>query len=341
MAVQQTRQESRIGSVKHSGNGTSALSRGAAPYDGDGQNGGSNSRDEQLARALGWFSVGLGLAQIVVPRELAQLIGVPDNDDTCAVMRAVGLREIVSGVGILTQPDPTPWLWARVGGDAMDIALLTAALNSNKAQQDRVALALAAVAGITALDVRCSTRLNQHSGGSTTQAEESKKMDIKKAITVNRPPEELYQFWHDFENLPRFMNHLESVQVTGDGRSHWKAKAPAGTTVEWDAEIIDDQPNQRIAWRSLEGADVDNAGSVSFKPAPGGRGTEVRVEMRYNPPAGIIGATIAKLFGEAPEQQVYDDLRAFKQVIETGEVVQSDASVHRHMHPAQPPEAKS
>src|SRR5690349_15542885 len=125
-------------------------------------------------------------------------------------------------------------------------------------------------------------------------------MDVKKAITINRSPEELYRFWHDFQNLPQFMSHLESVVVTSPQRSHWKAKAPVGTKVEWDAEITDDQPNKRIAWKSLKGADVDNAGSVSFVPAPGGRGTEVHVELSYDPPGGALGATVAKLFGEAP-----------------------------------------
>ncbi|HWE63978.1 MAG TPA: SRPBCC family protein [Chloroflexota bacterium] len=162
-------------------------------------------------------------------------------------------------------------------------------------------------------------------------------MDVKKAITINRSPEEIYQFWHDFRNLPRFMDHLESVQMTGEKRSHWKAKAPAGTTVEWDAETVDDQPNQRIAWRSLTGAAVDNAGSVRFVPAPGGRGTEVHVELRYDPPGGALGATVARIFGEEPGQQVSDDLRRFKQVLETGEITRSDASV-RGKGPAQPPE---
>jgi uncharacterized membrane protein len=151
-------------------------------------------------------------------------------------------------------------------------------------------------------------------------------MDVKAAITVNRSPDELYQFWHNFENLPRFMQHLESVQVTGEKRSHWKATAPAGATVEWDAEVVDDRPNELIAWRSLDGTDVSNSGTVRFVPAPGGRGAEAHVEMRYDPPGGALGATVAKLFGEEPSQQVNDDLRHFKQVLETGEIATSDAS---------------
>ena len=142
---------------------------------------------------------------------------------------------------------------------------------------------------------------------------------VEKTVTIDKSPEELYRFWRNFENLPRFMNHLESVRVTGGNRSHWIAKAPAGRSVEWDAEIYNEKENELIAWRSLAGADVDSAGSVHFQAAPGGRGTVVKVVLKYDPPGGIIGATIAKLFGEEPSQQIEEDLRRFKQVMETGE----------------------
>jgi uncharacterized membrane protein len=137
------------------------------------------------------------------------------------------------------------------------------------------------------------------------------------------------------------MQHLESVREIGEGRSHWVAKAPAGSTVEWNAEITAERPNELIAWRSLEGADVDNSGSIRFEPAPGGRGTIVRAEVEYTPPGGIIGAALAKLFGEEPGQQVEADLRRFKQVMETGEVVRSEGSLMGtgviEQRPAQPP----
>jgi uncharacterized membrane protein len=125
------------------------------------------------------------------------------------------------------------------------------------------------------------------------------------------------------------MHHLESVQVTGDRRSHWRTKAPAGMSVEWDAETVEDRPNEVIAWRSVDGSQVDNAGSVRFVPAPGGRGTDVHVESRFIPPGGVVGAAIAWLFGESADWQVYDDLRAFKQVIETGEVLVSEGTLGR------------
>src|SRR5205814_3086482 len=131
---------------------------------------------------------------------------------------------------------------------------------------------------------------------------------------------ELYGFWKNFENLPRFMRHLERVQKIDEQRSHWVAKGPAGYSVEWDAEIINDEPGQVIAWRSLAGASVDNAGSVRFVPAPGGRGTEVRVVIDYIPPAGVVGWAVAKLFGREPKQEIAEDLRRFKQKMEMGEV---------------------
>lgn len=143
---------------------------------------------------------------------------------------------------------------------------------------------------------------------------------VEKSVTINKSPAELYRFWRNFENLPRFMDHLESVSVMDNNRSHWVAKAPAGTSVEWDAEVYNEKENELIAWRSLEGADVDSAGSVRFEPAPGGRGTIVRVVLKYDPPGGVVGAAVAKLFGEEPGQQIDDDLRRFKQLMEAGEV---------------------
>ena len=138
---------------------------------------------------------------------------------------------------------------------------------------------------------------------------------VERSVVVSRPVTEVYQFWRNFENLPRFMDHLESVTVIDENRSHWVAKAPAGTRVEWDATIHNELENELIAWRSLPGADVNNAGWVHFTAAGEGR-TEVRVVLSYDPPAGKLGAAVAKLLGEEPSQQVEDDLRRFKQVME-------------------------
>lgn len=283
--------------------------RGALPMTGE-----WTLREERLARALGWFSIGLGLTEMAAPRVVARLVGVNDNR---VVLRALGLREIASGVGILSGRRPAGWLWSRVGGDIIDLAVLGAALKSPNANRRRVAAATAAVTGITLLDLRASQKLSQ-----ATASDRS--IRVQKSIMISRPREDVYRFWHDFENLPRFMKHLESVQVHGDKRSHWVARGPAGKRVEWDAEVIADQPNELIAWRSLEGADVENSGSVRFESAPGGRGTIVRVEMEYLPPAGVVGALVAKLFGEEPAQQVEEDLHRFKQLLEAGEIITTE-----------------
>ncbi len=143
---------------------------------------------------------------------------------------------------------------------------------------------------------------------------------IEKSITINKPRDEVYRFWRSLENLPRFMSHLESVRVLDDRRSHWVAKAPAGARVEWDAEIHNEEAPELLAWRSLPNAEVNHAGSVHFTPAPGGRGTELRVVLSYEAPGGKIGKLVAKLFGEEPGQQVDDDLYRLKELLEAGEI---------------------
>ncbi|MBM0740948.1 cyclase [Phormidium sp. CLA17] len=152
-----------------------------------------------------------------------------------------------------------------------------------------------------------------------------KSKQVEKTVTIsNKTPAELYSVWRNFENLPMFMKHLKSVQVIDETRSHWVAKAPLDSSVEWDAEIVSDQENQLIAWASVEGADIDNSGFVRFQAAPEGRGTEVKVVLEYTPPGGTIGNTIAKIFGEAPEQQIGEELRNFKMLMEAGEIASTE-----------------
>ena len=143
---------------------------------------------------------------------------------------------------------------------------------------------------------------------------------VEQAMTIERTPWDLYSFWRNFENLSRFLHHVESVKVLDEKKSHWTVRAPAGSTVEWDAEIINDEPNSLIAWRSLANANVDNAGSVRFVPGPEGRGTEVRVVIDYIPPGGVVGKWVATLFGKNPSHQIREDLRRFKRLMETGEI---------------------
>jgi uncharacterized membrane protein len=177
--------------------------------------------------------------------------------------------------------------------------------------------------GFTAhCDVYDALGLNTAGTGSDTRRAlgGSNGINVQETVTINRSIEELYRFWRNLENLPQFMRHLDSVERITDTISHWRAKGPAGTSVEWNAEIINEVPNQVIGWRSLEGADVVSAGSVNFDAESGGRGTRVTVRLQYSPPGGKVGAAVARLFGRDAETEIRDDLRRFKQLVEAGEV---------------------
>jgi len=200
------------------------------------------------------------------------------------------------------------------------------------------------VAGIAAFDLYGALRASGAIGKPAERATEEEAMHVKAAITVRKPRQEVYRFWRELENLPSFMDHVESIEGNGNGRSHWKVKAPAGTKVEWDAEVVEDRPGESLVWRSVEGSGIRNSGAVRFVDAPRNQGTEVHVEFEYAAPGGKIGEAVAKAFGEEPTQQAKDDLRRFKQVMETGSVVRSDGSpegstARRHIkqRPGQPP----
>lgn len=287
---------------------------GEALHSGSSRNG-SLSQEEMWAYGLGLFGIGLGLAELMVPWRFARMIGAPPRH--VGLVRAMGLREIASGVGILTQRAPATAVWSRVAGDAMDLACLGAAFMSNRSHRSRVALAAAAVAGATLLDM---ITVQQLSRGIETR---NGHISLTAALIIDRPQQELYRHWRELTNLPTFMKHLVRIEVQDDRKSHWVAEGPAGSTVLWDAEITEDRSNECIAWRSVEGSEVDHAGSVRFEPASGGRGTIVTVEMEYRPPLGTVGAAVSAWFGEDPNQTVKMDLRRFK-MMETGEVITTE-----------------
>jgi len=147
---------------------------------------------------------------------------------------------------------------------------------------------------------------------------------VEESVAISRPREELFRYWRDFSNLPRIMRHLKSVETHANGRSHWVASGPMGATAEWDAEIINERENELIAWRSVEGSTVDTAGSVHFLEMPGNRGTEIRVVLKYDPPGGKLGVGIAWLFGKSASQQIREDLRNFKSMMETGTIATTE-----------------
>ncbi|MCP2347570.1 SRPBCC family protein [Nonomuraea roseoviolacea] len=289
---------------------------------------------DRFARALGWTSLMLGTAHLAAPKAVARLCGVDDAPGATTVARLVGGRELLHAALLLGAKNPAQWAWTRVAGDTMDLGVLgRAAANRTGTRRARALAALGVVAGIAALDAACARRGTAKAKGP---------LQVRASITINKPREEVYRFWRDLENLPSFMIHLDSVRTLDQRRSHWKANGPI-VRLEWEAEIIDERAGDLIAWRSVPGTGISTAGLVSFTEGPGGRGTVVDVSLEYGAPGRKLAAAVARMFGEHPEQQVRDDLRRFKQVMETGEVVRSEGSPEGHralrqlrQRPAQP-----
>jgi uncharacterized membrane protein len=311
--------------------------------------------EDKLTRMLGWASAGLGAPLLTAAGRSARAIGIDDGPRQRAAVAGVGARELIAAAGLLGQGGPA-WLWTRVAGDVMDLALLGNALRGRTRiprvvktvvkRGDRQALgrtvaATAAVAAIAGVDLYAAVTRSRRS------ARRQAMVSATATVTVTKPRDEVYGQWRQLEDLPNFMAHLDSVTTTGPQTSHWRASAPFGRTVEWDAQITTDIPGECLGWQSLDGSAVRNEGEVRFTPAPGGRGaepdTEVHVKLRYSLPAGKLGTALARYFGEDPRQQLDDDLRRFKQVLETGEVIRSEGAPWgkraRHefpQHPARP-----
>ena len=286
------------------------------PHHNGAANKGHLTQEQQLANSMGWFGIGLGLAELLAPRKVAHMIGVSREHRT--LIRLMGLRELASSAGILKDRSSATAVWTRVAGDVLDLALLGMAFTSSQSNRVRLTAATASVAGAMVVDLITAQQLSR---GVTTR---NGTIPLTAAIVIDRPRQDLYSHWRKLVTLPLFMTHLKHIEVKDDRLSHWVATSLVGTTMEWDAEITEDRPNEFIAWRSVEGSEVDHTGSIRFKPAIGGRGTLVTVEMDYRPPLGTVGSAIAAWFGEDPNQTVKMDLRRFKQVMETGEVITTE-----------------
>jgi uncharacterized membrane protein len=240
---------------------------------------------DSLARFLGWFSVGLGTAQLAAPKAMCKLVGASGEGASKQVMRLMGARELTQGLGILTRPRPTTWLWARVAGDALDLSLL--GLTAVRGNARRAAFGIVNVVAVTVPDVYEAKHLSEQQGPA------QRAMRVRKAVTINRGREEVEQAWAQAQEL------REKV--------------------------------------------LDGGGSVSFADAPGGRGTELAVDLTQDPPAGDLGGAVLKLTGKDLATELADDLRRFKQLVETGEIARSDGTPDGHLlaehleqRPAQP-----
>ena len=305
-----------------------------------------NPKRHPGATAMGWFSIGLGLAQTFAPRTFQRFIGIDDPEENAGLVRsAYGARELAAGAALLTRPEPTYWMWNRVVGDLVDLASIGRAMRNDKNDRGRLVAASVAVAACTLVDAMIAMQMTSEKSPASGHDPESFALGdaqqgtvkLRATVTINRPIEEVYEYFRNLENLPQVISHLDAVRVTSENRSHWKAKAPAGMTVEWDAEIDEERENELISWHSLEREDVDNTGSVRFTRALGDRGTEVHAIMEYHPRGGALGAKLAALFKAIPQTELQRDLRRVKQLIETGEVVLSDSVAGKTTpHPARP-----
>jgi uncharacterized membrane protein len=265
-----------------------------------------------LTRFLGWFSIGLGVAELLTPGAVSRIAGSRNHK---GLVRFYGARELAAGVGILSSQNPGKWLWARVAGDVVDIASIVKGSSNGVVSTG----ALAAVAGVTALDIYCAQRASaMEKGGQQTERAEA-------SLLINRTPQECYDFWRNLENFQRFVPQLRSVQATGEKTSRWVMALPKGPgLVEWDAEITEDMPGQRISWVSQPDTAVRVNGAVSFEPAVGDRGTIIRVQMDYEFPGSSIAAPLARVLGMNPEQFTQKSLRRFKQLLELGEIIETE-----------------
>jgi hypothetical protein len=243
-------------------------------------------KPESLAAGLGWFAVGLGLAQLAMPDRVAEIAGIEPTTENVRIMRSMGLRELTSGVGILTQPMPDKWLWGRVLGDVLDLAMLGVAMGGSDNKRGRTVGATLAVLGVTGLDILAAKKLQEKREQMTSAGEEIGEKTVFRIITVKAHPANVEKDWNE--------------------------------------------------WVWSMGSDESREATVIFRQAPAAQGTEIRAELSYTPKAGKLGSAVQKVRHQAPGQRLGHDLKTFKMMIETGEIVKSDASIHKHMHPAQP-----
>lgn len=258
--------------------------------------------NESLAVGLGWLSLAIGVAELAAPQHVARAIGIAPNERTLTALRASGAREVAAGLAILSQPENPTWLWSRVAGDALDLATLAGTISSPGTDTRRAVLATAAVLGRTALDVLCARQLSapHHGHDAYGRAADGRLQTARdRRVRVS----ESITINHPLERIEQRWSDLDSLP-----------------------EAL------RLCGRSSD--DSGDRAIVELRHAPGGRGTEVRVEIEYSPRGGVLGAALAKVIGADPTGQVRQDLRRLKQMVETGDVMVSDGPALRR--PAQP-----
>ena len=280
---------------------------------------GSDTNDnwERLAKGLGWFSIGLGLSELIAPGAMADFVGVRNSSGNRSVLRAYGMREIAAGIGILMQERPVGWMWARVAGDLLDFGSLAASVGSRASNGGRLAGSMGAVAGVTALDFYCASQLDRLPRSRAEQDQQSIRASNSAVITIDRPADDLYRRLRDF------------MRTRGEG-----GESRVFTS---GVEITEDPAGQRLRWRARAMKGIAIAGNVRFEPAQANRGTVVRAELE-SPSTGMVARVAGKLLGIAGSELLQNELRKFKQLVETGEIATSAATAEAGVHQAQPPQ---
>lgn len=273
----------------------------------------TNGSPQHLGAFLGAFSLGLGLAEVAAPRWVARQAGIPAS--SANLVRLCGVREILTGIGVLTPGTRTGGLWARVAGDALDLALLGSSFGKSGANAERLGIASAAVLGVSALDLLGAMK-TEGSDGHILPLLSREPAIARATVAINRPAGDLYRYWRDFRNMPRFMRMIRSVEILDDRRSHWTTKAIGGRSIEWTSEVSRDLPDEGISLRSVDPSDTEHSGSVTFSPLPAERGTSVSVEIS-SPRANALLEIFAS-------KKLHSDLRRFKQLIEIGEILTTE-----------------
>ena len=280
---------------------------------------------ERVALGLGWFSIGLGLIEVLAPRRLGRRFGM---GYAAPLLRLYGLREIVAGAGLLASRDKSPWLWARVAGDTLDLATLALGLAGRR--QGSALMGIAAVAGVTMLDLRAAREMEARELRSLAGAGRNAggrgwrlgRTEIERAITIGKPSEELLHVWMRDDVLPRIMAHLAEVRQLGDNRAEWTVRIPGGAALRWRMHIAEADPERGLRFEAEPGGmPLITGGRVSFEKAPAGRGTVMRLHVDFAPPGGAAGRRLAALMGDMlPGALIDKSLHFFKAIAETGEI---------------------
>ena len=277
-----------------------------------------------------WLSIGIGAASLLGAAGAARLIGARPTRANRLAFAAIGLCDLAYGLSLFGNRSRKSLAWLRVAADVANLGVLGTRFAPQKLRGPRFAGLIAAGAGLTVVDALAAARNGNHA-----RQHSHPSVYINATTTIRKSPDEVYAFWRDFSNIPRFMRHVGNVTEV-QGNTTWEAHASLGPSLTWEAQIVSDRPGEEIRWRSTETSLLANHGAVYFRNAPGGRGTEVHVHLGFEPPLGAVGAGIAKLIRALPREQLAADLRRLKQLLELGEIVRSDASIHRGRHPAQP-----